>query len=221
MTMDRRPRARWLLLALGGLAVLAACSAVVADGTVSQPERDVFLWINGLPAWLGAPLWIFQQAGNIVVATAATAGVGLALRNRRLVLAALFAAGAKLALEPVVKAVVERPRPGTSIGGEAILRHHVPVDGLSFVSGHSTITVAMAVLLATSLPRRWMVVVWTSVLLNGFGRVHAGAHNPLDIVGGGGLGLAIGATAVAILLCRGDSRGTAAEPAVDSIRSGT
>ena len=193
-------RSRWLALAAAGLGILAICSVIVADGTVSQPERDVFLWVNGLPDWLDSPLWIFQQAGNLVVATLVTVAVGLVLRNRRLLLAAPVAAVSKLVLERMVKVLVERPRPGTSIGVEAILRDHVPVHGLSFVSGHAVITTAMAVLLTATLPVRWRAVPWVFVVLNGFGRVHAGAHNPLDIVGGAGLGLAIGATTAALLL---------------------
>ena len=193
-------RARWLIVAGAGLGILAVCSIVVADGTVSQPERDVFLWVNGLPDWLDWPLWIFQQAGNVVVATLVTVAVGLVLRNRRLVLAAPVAAVSKLVAERIVKALVERPRPGTSIGVEAILRNDVPAHGLSFVSGHAVITTAMAALLTATLPVRWRAVPWVFVVLNGFGRVHAGAHNPLDIIGGVGLGLAIGATMAALLL---------------------
>lgn len=197
---ERWTRARWLALAGAGLGILAICSVMVADGSVSQPERDVFLWVNGLPDWLGSPLWLFQQAGNVVVATLVTVAVGLVLRNRTLVLAAPVAAVSKLALERIVKVLVERPRPGTSIGVEAILRDHVPAHGLSFVSGHAVITTAMAVLLTATLPVRWRAVPWVFVVLNGFGRIHAGAHNPLDIVGGVGLGLAIGATIAALLL---------------------
>ncbi len=202
MTRRHAPwtRSGWLALAAAGLGILALCSVIVAGGTVSQPERDVFLWVNGLPAGLASPLWIFQQAGNLVVATLVTVAVGLILRNRRLVLAAPVAAVSKLVLERIVKVFVERQRPGTSIGVEAILRDHVPDHGLSFVSGHAVITTAMAVLLTATLPVRWRAVPWVFVVLNGFGRVHAGAHNPLDIVGGAGLGLAIGATIAALLL---------------------
>jgi len=195
-------RHRWLMLAAVGLVILAVCSLVVADGTVSQPERDVFLWINRWPDWLDAPLWIFQQAGNLVVATLLTVAVGIGVRNRRLVSSALLVAAAKLITERIVKVMVERPRPGVSIGSEAVLRNDVPASGLSFVSGHSTITTAMAVLLTATLPKRWRPLPWACVILNAIGRVHDGAHNPLDIAGGVGLGLAIGGATVALLLVR-------------------
>jgi undecaprenyl-diphosphatase len=65
--------------------------------------------------------------------------------------------------------------------------------GLSFVSGHAIITFAIAGLLALVLPRRWAVVVFVLASLNAVARVYLGAHNPLDVVGGAAVGLAIAA----------------------------
>ncbi len=194
--------------AAAGLGVLVLCSLVVADGTVPSAERTVFLWINGLPDWLEPPLWIFQQTGNIVVATVVTAALGILLRNYRTVWAAVVAASSKLVLEPVLKSLVERPRPGTSIGAEAVLRGDVHATGLSFVSGHATITTAMAVILTIALPGRWRAVPWAFVVLNGVGRIYVGAHNPLDVVGGIGLGLAIGVGASTLTAPRGRGAGS-------------
>jgi undecaprenyl-diphosphatase len=65
--------------------------------------------------------------------------------------------------------------------------------GLSFVSGHAIITFAIAGLLALVLPRRWAVVAFVLATLNAVARVYLGAHNPLDVIGGAAVGLAIAA----------------------------
>jgi membrane-associated phospholipid phosphatase len=178
-------------IAMGGLALLVVSGLVVQDGQVGPVERWVFHAINGLPDWLYRPVWIFQQLGNLVVAFLVVVFLAVVLRRPKLAVAAMVAVGAKLWLEQVVKSVVERSRPGTSVG-DAILRGNVSFSGLSFVSGHAVIAVAMATALSAVLPRRWRTVVWVLVALNGLTRIYVGAHNPLDVVGGAGLGLVIG-----------------------------
>ena len=180
-----------LLVALGGLALLGLAALGARDGTVSGPERDVFHAINDLPKWLYRGMWVFQQFGNLLVAFVLVVAVALVLRRRAVAAGALAAVVLKLGLERAVKQVVERRRPGTSIG-DVVLRGDVSAGGLSFVSGHATITAAMATILTPVLPGRWKLVPWLVVALNGLARVYVGAHNPLDIVGGVGLGLFIG-----------------------------
>jgi len=179
------------LAAAAGLILLAASALVARSGTVGPAERKVFDVINGLPDWLYRPLWIFQQLGNLVVALVIVLLLAALLRRPKLAVAAVVAVVAKLVLERMVKAVVERSRPGTTIG-DAILRGQVSAHGLSFVSGHAVITVALATALTAVVPRRWRTLVWVLVALNGLTRIYVGAHNPLDIVGGVGLGLLIG-----------------------------
>ena len=78
--------------------------------------------------------------------------------------------------------------------------------GLSFVSGHAILTFAIAGLLALVLPRRWAVVAFVLASLNAVARVYLGAHNPLDVVGGAAVGLAI-AAALDLVLDVGRDRG--------------
>jgi membrane-associated phospholipid phosphatase len=191
MSASRSPARTGALLTLGGLLLLAACALVARTGTVGPAERAVFHAVNDLPGWLYRPMWVFQQAGNLLVALGLLLVVALVLRRPKLAAAAVVAVVAKLGLERVVKSVVERRRPGTTIG-DVIFRGDVPVHGLSFVSGHAAITAAGATMLMAVLPRRWQPLPWIVVVLNGVARVYVGAHNPLDIVGGVGLGLIIG-----------------------------
>jgi len=183
---------RWhdLTVALIGLAILLVCGAIADNGRVGSVEESVFRAVNDLPAWLYRILWPFQQFGNLIVALVVTLAVAAWLRSWRLAAAAVAAVGLKLWLEQVVKSVVERQRPGTSIG-DVHLRGDVSMQGLSFVSGHAAITAAMAGLVAPCLPRRWRWIPWTLVALNGLARIYVGAHNPLDVIGGIGLGLVI------------------------------
>jgi membrane-associated phospholipid phosphatase len=175
-----------------GLLVLAAGMAIVGkDGHVPGWERDTFDAVNGLPEALNGVLWPFQQIGAILVAPI-LALVALVLRKYRLALALFLAAVLKLGLERVVKAIVSRERPGTSIGESAELRGDVSSAGESFVSGHAVLVAAMACLIAPYLPGRWKVLPWVLVALVMVGRVYVGAHNPLDVICGAGLGIAIG-----------------------------
>src|SRR3954451_3360811 len=119
-------------------------------------------------------------------------GAAIVLRSRSLAIAGLAAFALKLSLERVVKHFVERQRPGTSTGDATLRGSNVSAHGLSFVSGHAVISAAVATILTPLLSRRWRWVIWTFVGLNGVARIYVGAHNPLDVVGGLGLGIFIG-----------------------------
>jgi membrane-associated phospholipid phosphatase len=194
---DSRVAPRWtrrtgdVVAAFAGLAVLAVGMLIVGDGEVPGWERSIFNAVNGLPEWLYWPLWPFQQLGAILIGPV-VAVVALLLRRYRLALAALLCTIAKLALERVVKAMVSRQRPFTSIGPEVEMRGDVSSRGESFVSGHAVLIAALAAVIAPYLPGRWKVVPWVAVGLVMLTRVYVGAHNPLDAVAGAGLGLAVG-----------------------------
>ena len=181
---------RDVVVIVASLAVFAVCAVVAAAGRVGPVERALFHAVNGLPDWLYQPMLVFQYLGVLAMPLVVAVGA-LALRRWRLAAALVLVVPLKLALERVVKLLVQRERPGTTVP-DAILRGVHPA-GLSFVSGHAIITFAIAGLLALVLPRRWAVVAFVLASLNAVARVYLGAHNPLDVVGGAAVGLAIAA----------------------------
>ena len=189
--IDLPTRRRVDALAVGvGAVVVALGMVVVGDGRLPAAERSVFRVVNGLPDAIYPVLWPFQQLGALLVAPA-LAVVAAALRRRRLAVALLLATVAKLALERVVKWVVSRERPAVSVG-EVEIRGDVELAGESFVSGHAVLVTAVAVLVAPYLRGRWKLVPWLAVALVLFTRVYVGAHNPLDVASGAGVGAVIG-----------------------------
>jgi membrane-associated phospholipid phosphatase len=197
---------RDVVVLVASLAVFALCAVIVADGRVGPAERAAFRAVNGLPDWLYPPMLLFQYLGVLAMPLVVAAGA-LALRRWRLAAALVLVVPLKLATERVAKLLVERERPGTTVP-DAIL-HGVPSAGLSFTSGHAIITFAIAGLLALVLPRRWGVVALVLAALNAVARVYLGAHNPLDVVGGAAIGLAIAAVldlALDVARDRGGSR---------------
>jgi membrane-associated phospholipid phosphatase len=181
---------RDVVLLLAGLAVFAVCAVIVADGRVGPIERAIFQAVNGLPDWLYGPMLAFQYLGVLAMPLVVAVGA-LAFRRWRLAGALVLVVPLKLALERVAKLLVERERPGTTVA-DAILRG-VPSAGLSFTSGHAIITFAIAGLLVLVLPRRWGILAFVLATCNAVARVYLGAHNPLDVVGGAAIGLAIAA----------------------------
>ena len=181
---------RDLVVLAASLAVFAGCALLVADGRVGSVERAAFHAVNGLPDWLYGPMLLFQYLGVLAMPLVVAVGA-LALRRWRLAAALVLVVPLKLALERVAKWLVQRERPGTTVA-DAILRG-VPSAGLSFTSGHAIITFAIAGLLGLVLPRRWAVVAFVLATCNAVARVYLGAHNPLDVVGGAAIGLAIAA----------------------------
>jgi membrane-associated phospholipid phosphatase len=179
---------RDLIVLAASLAVFAGCALLVADGRVGPIERAAFHAVNGLPDWLYSPMLLFQYLGVLAMPLVVAVGA-LVVRRWRLAAALVLVVPLKLALERAVKLLVQRERPGTTVP-DAVLRG-VHSAGLSFVSGHAIITFAIAGLLGLVLPRRWAVVAFVLATCNAVARVYLGAHNPLDVVGGAAVGLAI------------------------------
>jgi undecaprenyl-diphosphatase len=179
---------RDLTIAVVGVALVVVCGAIAYNGRVGAAERAVFRAINDLPGWLYPVMWPLQQLGNLVFGLV-VAVVALILRRWRLAVGAVLVTF--IDLEWLVKGVVDRRRPGTTVP-DAVLRGDVPITSQSFPSGHAVLIASLAVLVTPYLRGRWRLVPWLLVAGVCIGRVYVGAHNPLDVVAGCGLGLFIG-----------------------------
>ncbi|MBK9179779.1 MAG: phosphatase PAP2 family protein [Acidimicrobiales bacterium] len=187
----------WPLGALvGGIVVAVAAGVIASSGDVPGWEQAIFHAVNDLPDWLRGPMWVFQLAGLLLVPLGLAVAAAV-LRRYRLALALVALVPLKLLVEKaVVKQLVERQRPGTSICDLDVTCgsfRDVPLAGLSFVSGHAIIAWGIATLLWPYLPGRWRWVPVAVALANAVARVYLGAHNPLDVVGGAAIGVALGA----------------------------
>jgi undecaprenyl-diphosphatase len=176
---------------IGGAALLAGSWIVVAShDEVPALEALVFQTINGLPASVWPVAWLPMQAGSfggsLVVAAATFAISG----DRRLGTAAVVAAQSTYWGAKLVKRIVLRGRPNA-----LLVDVHLREDakGLGYVSGHTAVAVALAAALVPSLPRLWRPVAIVMPAIVGFARMYSGAHLPLDVIGGAGIGLLAGA----------------------------
>jgi membrane-associated phospholipid phosphatase len=202
-TAPPRPRTvvrRWsdLVLLVAGLGLLVLAAVPVYGGHVSGAEATVFRALNATTVLPFAVVWPVMQLGNLVAVPVA-AVVAAAFRRWLLALELLVAGAGVYLLAKAVKRVVVRGRPDEYL--HDVVHRGAPARGLGFVSGHAAVVTALLVVAWPWLNRPARIGCTVLAVLVCLARVHVGAHLPLDVVGGGALGLSVGA-AVRLLLGR-------------------
>jgi membrane-associated phospholipid phosphatase len=183
--------------ASAGAGILALSWLALGERRRAVPdwEADIFRVINGLPDWLRWPLWVPMQLGSLWMCVLGAAVAYAVTRRMRPALVAAAAVVLAWAAAKAVKALVERGRPAELLGDVEV--RESGIHGAGYVSGHTAVAFALATVLAPLVPRGWRWVPFALATVVGLSRVHFGAHLPLDVVGGAGLGLGCGVVASA------------------------
>jgi undecaprenyl-diphosphatase len=130
-----------------------------------------------------------MQLGGLFGSLVVVAVIYVVTRQRRLTLAALAASQLAFWSAKWIKGLVSRGRPAALLV-DVKLRERA--TGVGYVSGHTAVAFALATVLAPSLPRPWRPVAFAVASVVAFARVYSGAHLPLDVIGGVGLGVLCG-----------------------------
>lgn len=179
---------RDLLLVGGGAAVLVLSALPVHVDSISATERWVFRVINDHTVLPFMVVWTIMQLGNFLAVPAVALAAALWGRWR---LAAGMIIGGVITyyLAKVVKKIIERGRPA-SVLDDVHIRGTASL-GRGYVSGHAAVVTLLVVLAWPYLGRRGRIVAVALAVFVCLARVYVGAHLPLDIIGGAGLGLAV------------------------------
>lgn len=186
----RDPRNVFIVL-IGTLVFALSLAQALNSGLFDSVERPLFEAINSLPHFLHSIFYGLTQFGGMV-ALLVWGGAAWYALNRRAMVLTIISGWAGWMLAKVVKASVERGRPGAFFD-KINLFDGETFTGYGFPSGHATLSAACAAVLYYQLPRPYRKYLLLLVFLVGVSRMYLGAHFPLDIIGGWGLGAAIGA----------------------------
>jgi membrane-associated phospholipid phosphatase len=185
----------WTAGLLAGLgAVLFGVSALLLKTGAVGWDESLFRILNEVPAAAAAVLTplsrLFLPTGIVAIVVLMVAYVVARNRSVLPVAAVAAAAGAAWAVAHVAKAIADRPRPYEGIA-DAVLRQQ-PAHGTSFPSSHTAVTVAVVIVVVPFLARPLAAAGIAYAVLVGWSRVYLGVHYPLDVLGGAGIGMAVG-----------------------------
>jgi glycosyltransferase 2 family protein len=186
---DRGRLANPGVLAAAAALGLVLSTAIAARDQVGRWELDLTQWINDAPQWVADVLYPVMQLGTVMAPFVVAIAIVMIRRDWLLALATIIAGliawfGAK-----EVKRVVGRGRPLQYLPDIHV--REGDGTGLGFISGHSAVAAASAIMLMVALPRRWRPAVAVVAALVGIARIVFGVHLPADIVGGWSFGVLV------------------------------
>mgnify|MGYP001818103239 CR=1 FL=1 len=179
-----------------GSAVVLGASIRAARHGVPEWDARAFRAINGLPDSWQYLTWLPMQAGAL--AAPLTLGTVVAIRGSRPRGLAIAASGlTSWGAAKRIKAATDRGRPQAE-GEEPTLRIGAADSGLGFPSGHAAVAAAIATTAPPNGRSGTRYALAALAVTVGWTRIYAGAHYPLDVVGGWALGCLVGNAATAV-----------------------
>ena len=181
---------------LAGAALFGASLVLVRRSGIGPVEEEIFRAANDAPDTLTIPVRSVMQMGTFGSVPAVSA-VALLAGKPRLVAALGVGGTGAWVLAKQAKVLGGRPRP------EGVLmdvRTREKIDGdLGWLSGHTAVATTIAITGWPVTPRWSHPLLVVGTLTTAFGRMFVGAHLPLDLVGGAGLGMMVSAVARRLL----------------------
>jgi len=179
------PRAIAIAAGIGFL----VSAAVASRDHVARWELDLTQWLNDAPQWVADALYPVMQLGTLTAPLLVALVILVVRRDWALAAATVVAGliawfGAK-----GVKKVVARGRPLEFLPDIRV--RDGAGTGLGFISGHSAVAAASAVMLMVALPARWRPAAVVLAVLVGIARIVFGVHLPADVVGGWSFGVLV------------------------------
>jgi undecaprenyl-diphosphatase len=186
--------------AIAGVGLFTAAAFEARRRRVASHEERVFHHVNDLPDHIHGPVWVVMQSGSLA-SVGVCATVAVVARRPATAMGLGVAGFATWAGAKIVKHRFRRGRPAAHVASVKVRGREQ--SGLGFPSGHAAVAVTLASVASPVLPRplRWLA--WATAAFTALARVYVGAHLPLDIVGGIGMGLTAGAATNLALGARG------------------
>ena len=176
---------------------ILVATTVAAKRGVPSWEHRTYSAINDLPDALAPFVWPPMQFGSLISPFAL--GAFAYRRNRRPEPAASIVAAGFTAWITAkgMKKLVGRGRPH-DFDSETNLRLWTEIDGsLGFVSGHAAVAMASAGIIHRYVSPGLGAAAYGLAAIVALSRIYAGAHLPIDVLGGAALGVLVSESVIA------------------------